>query len=98
MTDKTKVKKRAEDLIYLGKKLLSEKIDHKEYYNYIATSMIEYIINLKDKQIKKSYIRELKNIKIEDYLLRNTLKRKIKYALCKTSLNLYVFIKSKGQK
>lgn len=95
MTDKSKIEKRANDLLYLGKKLLSEKVDHKEYYNYIATSMIEYLFNLKEKKVRKKYIQELKDIQIEKYLLKNTLKRKIKYILCKINFNLYILTKKK---
>lgn len=95
MTNPATTKKKAEDMIHLGSNLLKEKVSSGIYYDYIANSMIDYIAVLKNRTIRKKYIKELKRINIRKYLLKNSLKKKIKYIICLISLRTYANIKQK---
>lgn len=90
MNDKNKIIKRTKDLLILGKDLLNVKTSSKEYYSYVANSLISASKNILIKEKKKEYINELKNLNISKYLLKNNFKRYIKYIVCKLSLNLYI--------
>lgn len=90
MNDKNKISKRINDLLILGEELLNENTSSKEYYSFIANSLISASKNIQDKEIKKKYINSLKELKISKYLLKNTFKRKIKYYICKLNLNIYI--------
>ena len=90
MNDKNKISKRIDDLLILGEELLNENTSSKEYYSFIANSLISASKNIQDKEIKKKYINSLKELKISKYLLKNSFKRKIKYYICKLNLNLYI--------
>ena len=72
-----------------GKILLKENSFPKEYYSYIANSLISKAKTLKGKD-KKEYIKILKKMKISKYLLSDTFKRKIKKLLVKLSIYLYL--------
>lgn len=90
INDPTKENKKINDLLVLGRLLLSEKTDSKEYYSYIANSLISTASKIKNKDKKKDYIKNLKELKIYRFLLKNSFGRKLKYLLCKTNLNLYI--------
>ena len=90
MTDPTKTNKKINDLLVLGRLLLTEKTSSKEYYSYIANSLLSSYKNINDKTKKKEYVKNLKEFKIYKYLMKDTLPRKIKYLICKVSIKLYV--------
>lgn len=89
MNDSAKNLKKATDFMTQGKILLKEDSFPKEYYSYIANSLITKANSLKGKD-KKNYIKILKKMKISKYLLSDTLKRKIKKLIVKLSINLYL--------
>lgn len=89
MNDITKNIKKANDFMTQGKILLKENSFPKEYYSYIANSLISKAKTLKGKN-KKEYIKILKKMKISKYLLSDTFKRKIKKLLVKLSIYLYL--------
>lgn len=81
--------KRANDFLTQGKILLKEEGFSKEYYSYIANSLIKKANTLKGKE-KKNYIKNLRKFKISKYLIDDTLGRKIKKLIVKISINLYL--------
>lgn len=89
MNDNTKSLKKANDFMTQGKILLKESSFPKEYYSYIANSLISKAKTLSGND-KKEYIKILKKMNISKYLLSNTLKRKIKKLIIKISINLYL--------
>ena len=93
-TDPNKALKRVNDLLTQGKILLKEQNYHKEFYSYIANSMISKANDLKGKN-KKEYIKNLKKSKISSYILDDTFKRKIKKLLIKMSIPLYLKVNKK---
>ena len=89
MNDNTNLLKKANDFMTQGKILLKEDSFPKEYYSYIANSLISKAKTLKGKD-KKDYIKILKKMKISKYLLTDTFKRKIKKLIINISINLYL--------
>jgi len=87
--DPVKANKRANDFLVQGKILLKEKGFSKEYYSYIANAMISKSKDLNGKY-KKQYIKNLRKIKIDHFLMDNTLGRKVKKIIIKLSINLYL--------
>lgn len=90
MNDPEKENKKINDLLILGRLLLSDKNDSKEYYGFVSSSLISTAKHIQNKEKKKEYIKNLKELKIHNYLLKDSLKRKLKYYLCKFNLNLYI--------
>ena len=90
INDLSKQNKKINDLLILGRLMLTEKTNSKEYYSYIANSLISTAKTINDKQRKKEYIKNLKEFKIYKYLMKDTFTRKIKYLLCRYNLNLYI--------
>lgn len=90
INDPSKENKKINDLLILGRLLLSEKSLSKEFYSFVANSLISTTKKITNKEKKKEYIKNLKQLKVYNYLLKDTLPRKLKYILCKISLNLYI--------
>lgn len=90
INDESKTNKKINDLLVLGRLLLFEKTDSKEYYGFIANSLISSYKRIKDTSKKEEYYHNLKELKIWNYLMKDTFKRKIKYFICKTNLKLYL--------
>ena len=90
INDLSKQNKKINDLLILGRLMLTEKTNSKEYYSYIANSLISTAKTINDKQRKKEYVKNLKEFKIYKYLMKDTFTRKIKYLLCRYNLNLYI--------
>lgn len=95
ITDESKTNKKINDLLILGRLMLMEKTESKEYYSYIANSLISTYKKIKDKSKKKEYYNNLKELKISNYLLKDTFIRKIKYIICKISLKFYLKVVSR---
>lgn len=88
-TDPNKESKRINDLLTIGKMLLKENGYPKEYYSYVANSLISRASSLKGKT-KKEYIKNLKKTNIKSYLLDDTTKRKLKKLVISISISLYL--------
>lgn len=94
--DINKVKKKCNDFMELGlrniniiKKLnISNK---KLLLSYIANSILIKGKEL-DKLSRKEYLRQIKENNINEYLLNNTIKRKIKRLIFKVNYNLYLMV------
>lgn len=89
ISDKTKNIKKAYDFLTQGKLLLKEKDKCKEFYSYIANCLIVKANTLNGEN-RKEYIKILKKMKINKYLLSNTFERKIKKLIVSISINLYL--------
>lgn len=93
-TNYEKTRKKIADILthyeYLEKEINKTKLDSKVFKSYIANSLISYTKNIQNKQDRKDYIEKLKKLNISDCLLKDTLTRKIKYFVCKYSLDLYI--------
>lgn len=92
--DYNKTRKKAFDVLFQYKNLLdiTKKINNKEYFlSYITNSAIlkANTLNLKD---KKRYIKELKKLRVYNYILDDSLSRKIKKIILKININLYIKI------
>ena len=92
--DYNKTKKKAFDVLLQYKNLLdiTKKINNKEYFlSYITNSAIlkADTLNFED---KKEYIKELKKLRVFNYVLDDSLSRKIKKIILKISINLYIKI------
>ena len=92
--DYNKTRKKAFDVLFQYKNLLdiTKKINNKEYFlSYITNSAIlkANTLNLKD---KKRYIKELKKLRVYNYILDDSLARKIKKMILKININLYIKI------
>lgn len=87
--DPKKSQKRANDFLSQGKILLKENNYSKEYYSYIANSLIDKARTLSGSS-KKEYLKNLKKFKIQKYVLSDTFIRKFKKLIMKISLNLYL--------
>ncbi len=90
--DYSKTLKKVDDL-YKGFKILIDKSnnisgDRKLYYSYISNIFVKKICSLNKEDYKK-YKKILKEEKVYDLLLSNTLSRKIKKMLIKISPKLY---------
>ena len=90
-TDPNKKLKRVNDILTQGKILLKEKNFSKEFYSYIANCMI-IKANEIEKKDKKDYIKNLKKSKITNYILSDTIGRKVKKLIMKISISLYLKI------
>ena len=94
--DINKVKKKCNDFMELGlrniniiKKL---NISNKELLlSYIANSILIKGKEL-DKVSRKEYLKQIKENNINEYLLNNTIKRKIKRLIFKVNYNLYLMV------
>ena len=95
ITDESKTNKKINDLLVLGRLMLMEKTDSKEYYGFISNSLITTYNKIKDKKKKKEYYNNLKELKVCNYLLKDTFLRKIKYIICKINLKFYLKVVSK---
>ena len=88
-TDSSKNLKRVNDFLTQGKILLKEDNFEKEYYSYIANCIISKARQLKGKDRRK-YVKNIKKLKLNKYLLSDTFGRKIKKILVSISINLYL--------
>ena len=88
-SDPTKKLKRANDFLTQGKILLKEQNYSKEFYSYIANSLISKAKSLTGKD-QKNYIKNLKKLDISKYLLNDTFIRKTKKLFIKLFLSLYI--------
>ena len=95
ITDESKINKKINDLLVLGRLMLMEKTESKEYYGFISNSLISTYKKIKDKSKKKEYYNNLKELKVCNYLLKDTFVRKIKYIICKISLKFYLKVVSR---
>ena len=90
MNDESKTNKKINDLLVLGRLLLSEKTESKEYYGFVANSLISSYKRIADKVKKQEYYKNLKELNISKYLMKDTFIRKIKYFICKINLKFYM--------
>ena len=88
-SDPTKKLKRANDFLTQGKILLKEQNYSKEFYSYIANSLISKAKSLTGKD-QKNYIKNIKKLDISKYLLNDTFIRKTKKLFIKLFLSLYI--------
>lgn len=84
-TDMEKEYKKASDTLYFLKKV-KEKEKNKYLLSFYSNGCLNRIKNLKG-EYKKKYIKELKQEKISELLLDNTIKRKIKKIIIKIRFN-----------
>lgn len=94
--DINKVKKKCNDFIELGLRNINiiKKLDisNKELLlSYIANSILIKGKEL-DKLSRKEYLKQIKENNINEYLLNNTIKRKIKRLIFKVNYNLYLMV------
>ena len=89
--DYNSIRKKAFDTIIGYKELIKHSQD-KIYKSYISNIVILKAKGLK-KQDYKSYINELKKLKVYDNLLNDTTPRKIKNFIIKHFLKLYLFVR-----
>ena len=94
--DINKVKKKCNDFIELGLRniniIKNLNISNKELLlSYIASSILIKGKEL-DKLSRKEYLKQIKENNINEYLLNNTRKRKIKRLIFKVNYNLYLMV------
>lgn len=92
-TDYEKTKKKAEDFLYHYRKLIGAvdnmNVHNKDIYkSFLANSVILKSLELHTSDYRK-YIKELKKLKVFDYLLSDTYQRKFKKCMLKISPKLY---------
>lgn len=97
-TDYEKVKKKVKDFyehyLYLNKEIEKVNVDKTIFKSFIANSLILKICELKGKEYKE-YKNKLKQDKVLDNVLSDTLSRKIKKIIMNISPKLYSRIRSK---
>lgn len=94
--DINKVKKKCNDFMELGLRniniIKNLNISNKELLlSYIANSILIKGKEL-DKLSRKEYLKQIKENNINEYLLNNTIKRKIKRIIFKINYNLYLMV------
>ncbi|MBR5662663.1 MAG: glycosyltransferase [Bacilli bacterium] len=95
INDPSKENKKILDLLVQGRLLLGDKELSKECHGFVANSLISTYNKINDKSKKKEYYNNLKELKISNYLMKDTFIRKIKYLICKISLKFYLKVVSR---
>lgn len=91
-----RIKKRAYDILYHFDNLKTKisnirvKEEHKKLSLSILANQTIYVASLLNKKDIKEYIKNLEKRKIHQYLLDDTIVRKIKVLIAKYNLNFYI--------